>query len=113
MPLTGHYAFHSLRARGAFLVSSEFRDGKVPYALIKSLAGNPCKVIQPFDAGTDVVVRDLGTGKIVVELPHAALEQGIEFRTDQGHLYVVENKTIPLDKVPVLNLIINANKKEW
>ena len=30
MPLDGHCAYHSPRARGAFLVSSEMRDGKVP-----------------------------------------------------------------------------------
>jgi len=104
MPFKGHYAFHSLRARGAFLVSSEFRDGKVPYILIKSLTGNPCKVIQPFDAGTDVLVRDLVTGTIAVEISNAKPDQPIEFQTVKGHIYVVERKDMPLAKVPVLNL---------
>jgi hypothetical protein len=104
MPLKGHYAFHSLRARGAFLVSSEFRDGTISYILIKSLTGNPCKVIQPFDEGTHVVVRDLGTGSIVATIPHAKIEQGVEFKTDNDHMYVVERRDIPLEKVPVLDL---------
>lgn len=102
MPLTGHYAFNSLRARGGFLVSSEFRDGKVPYVLVKSLTGNPCTVIQPFDAGTHVVVRDLGTGKPIAETAEAKAEQPVSFKTVNGHVYVVERKDLPLEQVPTV-----------
>ena len=101
-PLTGHYAFHSLRARGAFLVSSEFRDGKVPYALIQSLRGNQCRVVNPFGA-TGVRVRDLDTGAVVIERV-AGLDEILEFNTAAGHLYVLEQTDCPLEKVPVVTL---------
>jgi hypothetical protein len=104
MPLTGHYAFHSLRARGAFLVSSEFRDGQVPYALVKSLAGNPCKMIQPFDKNAHVLVRELGTGKIVAEIPQAGIEQPIEFTTTTGQTYALERQDVRLENVPILDV---------
>lgn len=104
MPLKGHYAFHSLRARGAFLVGSEFRDGNVPYVLIKSLTGRPCRVIQPFGAKTHVVVRDLVTGKPVADFPGSTAEASLEFKTLAGHVYVVERKDAPLEKIPVLEL---------
>jgi len=110
MPLTGHYAFHSLRARGGFLVSSEFRDGKVPYILIKSLAGNSCKVIQPFENGTHVVVRDLTSNSIVTEIQRAKLEAPVEFRTTKRHVYVMEQKDVPLEEVPEVDLDLNGMK---
>jgi|GEM_PF-760827 len=103
-PLEGHYAFHSLRARGAFLVSSEMRDGKVPYALIQSLAGNRCVLVQPFGEGVDVQVRDLASGKIVKQVEGAGVDQIISFDTTAKHVYVIERKDVPLEKVPVIKL---------
>ena len=104
MPLDGHYAFHSLRTRGAFLVSSEMRDGKVPYALIKSLRGNTCNVVQPFGQGVDVQVRDLASGKIVKQVNGAEADQVVSFETTAKHTYVIERKDVPLEKVPVIAL---------
>ena len=101
-PLTGHYAFHSLRARGAFLVSSEFRDGKVPYALIQSLRGNRCRVVNPFGA-TGVRIRDLDTGAVVLNRP-AAVDEILEFATETGHVLVIEKTACLLEEVPVVNL---------
>jgi len=101
-PLTGHYAFHSLRTRGAFLVSSEFRDGKVPYALIQSLRGNPCRVANPFGQ-TRVRVRDLDTGRILLE-QNVAADALVEFSTEIGHTIVVEQSACPLEDVPVVQL---------
>jgi len=103
-PLEGHYAFHSLRARGAFLVSSEMRDGKVPYALIQSLAGNTCVLVQPFGKDVDVQVRDLVSGKIVKQVDGAAADQIASFETVANHIYVIERKDVPLEKVPVVRL---------
>ena len=103
-PLQGDYAFHSLRARGAFLVSSEMRDGKVPYALIQSLAGNTCHIVQPFGKGVDVRVRDLESGKIIKEIDNADTDEIITFETTAKHIYVMEHKDIPLDKVPMVEL---------
>jgi len=103
-PLEGHYAFHSLRARGAFLVSSEMRDGEVPYALIQSLAGNTCVLVQPFGQGVDVQVRDLASGKIVKQIDGADADQIISFDTAAKRIYVIERKDVPLEKVPVIEL---------
>lgn len=104
-PLTGHFAFHSLRARGAFLVSSEFRDGRTPYVLIQSLCGNPCRLAQPFpDDQTEVQVRNLDRQAIVVAPQAVADTQILEFSTEAGHLYVIEPADCPLEKVPLLTL---------
>lgn len=102
MPLKGHYAFHSLRARGGFLVSSEFRDGAVPYALIKSLAGNRCTVIQPFAPGQTVHVRDLDTGRITAQYDDVQAEQPMVFDTVKGHIYAIERQAVPLEQVPMM-----------
>jgi hypothetical protein len=40
--------FRDLRARGAFLVSGEFRDGRVEGVGIKSEAGGLCRVAAPW-----------------------------------------------------------------
>lgn len=104
IPLQGDYAFHSLRARGAFLVSSEMRDGKVPYALIQSLAGNTCNIVQPFGKGVDVRIRDLESNKIIKEIFNTDQDEIITFETTIKHIYVIERKDIPLDKVPVVEL---------
>lgn len=101
-PLTGHYAFHSLRARGAFLVSSEFRDGQLPYVLIQSLRGNPCRVANPFGAGA-IRVRDLDTGKVILEQDVVAGAM-IEFAPETGHAVVLERSDCPLESVPIVNL---------
>ncbi|MCR5041481.1 MAG: glycoside hydrolase N-terminal domain-containing protein [Clostridia bacterium] len=93
----GDAAFYSLRASGAFLVSSETRSGKVAYAIIRSIAGNPCRVADPF--GDDLRVRDLETEKAV----DVTVDGGvIEFATEKGHEYVVERTSAPLESFPVL-----------
>jgi len=102
-PRQGHFAFHSLRARGAFLVSSEFRDGQVPYALVQSLRGNPCRVAQPFEDGATVRVRDLDRPAVVVS-GRAPADGAIEFSTESGHLYVIERGECPLEEIPVLTI---------
>ena len=43
--------FKDLRAGGAFLVSSEFRDGRVESVGIKSQAGGLCRVANPWAGG--------------------------------------------------------------
>ena len=103
-PLDGHYAFHSLRARGAFLVNSEMRDGKVPYALIQSLAGNPCNLVQPFGQGVDVRVRDLESGEVVKEIDAADADVIVSFETATNRIYVIERKDTPLEQVPAVEL---------
>lgn len=100
VPLNGDYAFHSLRARGAFLVSSEMRDKQVPYALVQSLAGNLCRIVQPFGKEVEVQVRDLTAGKVVVDTK-AQEDQIIEFDTLAKHVYVIQRKEQPLENIPM------------
>jgi hypothetical protein len=80
------------------------RDGKVPYALIQSLVGNRCNLVQPLGQGVDVQVRDLESGKIVKQIDAADADQIISFETTAKHIYVIERKDVPLEKVPVVEL---------
>ena len=94
----GDAAFFSLRARNAFLVSSEIRDGKIAYIIIKSLCGESCRVYN--ELGADVQVRNLETGEIVDVEPD---ERGvIEFLTTAEYEYVVERKSQPLEAFPYI-----------
>lgn len=92
----GDAAFFSLRARGAFLVSAEMREGQTAYILIRSLKGNNCRVANAF--GEDVRVRNLETGE---EVSISAEGENIVFETKAEFEYVVENRTRPLESFPV------------
>lgn len=94
---TGDAAFFSLRARGAFLVSSETRDRQTAYVLIRSLAGNTCRFSNCFGEG--VRVRDLETGATVEILSE---NDCIVFETKARHEYVIENSERPLESFPVI-----------
>ncbi len=95
----GDAAFFSLRARNAFLVSSELRDGKIAYIIIKSITGEKCRVYN--ELGDDVRVRNLETGEIISVKPD---DRGvIEFATTAENEYVVESEAKPLDSFDILN----------
>jgi alpha-L-fucosidase 2 len=47
-------AFQDLRAAGAFLVSAEFRHGRVEWARIKAEAGGPLRIINPWPGPVEV-----------------------------------------------------------
>ena len=101
-PTTGHFAFHSLRARGAFLVSSEFRDGQTPYVLVQSLHGAPCRIANPFGEAAGQV-RDLDTGALIPAQRDA--DDIFTFSTEQEHMYVLERIDCPLDQVPLMQTV--------
>ena len=93
----GDAAFYSLRACGAFLVSAETRDKQPAYAIVRSLAGNPCAVQDPF--GEEVRVRDLETDEPVA----FTREDGVlRFATVKCHEYAIERATRPLESFPVI-----------
>ena len=94
---TGDAAFFSIRAGGAFLVSAEMREGKTAYAIIRSLAGNKCRVVNPF--GDDTVVRDLETDS---EISFYTEGDTVCFETEAQHEYVVERRQQPLESFPVI-----------
>ncbi len=93
----GDAAFFSLRARGAFLVSSEMRDKETAYIIIRSLAGNICRAANCF--GEKVRVRSLETGETV---EFSSDNGNIIFETLPQHEYVIENVEKPLESFPVI-----------
>lgn len=94
----GDAAFFSLRARGAFLVSAEFRSGKPAYAIIRSLRGNDCRFMNVF--GGKISVRDLETGE---KISFEEVDGDIIFNTEAEHEYAVESSDMPLEKFEMKN----------
>ncbi len=94
----GDAAFFSLRARGAFLVSAEFRSGTPAYAIIRSLRGNDCRFMNVF--GEKITVRDLDTNE---KISFEETEGDIVFATRAGHEYAVENSDMPLESFEMRN----------
>jgi alpha-L-fucosidase 2 len=93
-------AFHDLRTEGAFLVSAVRSDGATQWIRVKSLAGEPCRVVHGMGPvprtvtrdGKAVPVKDLGNG--VVEIP---LSKGGEVLLRRGPRDVAVR---PLDLKP-------------
>ena len=92
----GDAAFCSLRARGAFLVSGEFRDGSVAYGIIRSLRGNDCTVANPF--GADAVIRCLENNG---EIAYTTDGDNLTFATLPEYEYVIEHRSRPLESFEV------------
>lgn len=57
-PKDRNASFRNIRCRGAFLVSSELKDGTVQYVHIKSERGKPCIVENPWPGNEVLVSRD-------------------------------------------------------
>ncbi|MFC1601380.1 glycoside hydrolase family 95-like protein [Candidatus Sumerlaeota bacterium] len=79
-PKTKDAAFCRLRAHGAFLVSAEYREGCVQYAVIESERGVDCTVHNPWEAAA-IYCDD----KLVAE----ASEARFTFRTEIGKRYLL------------------------
>ena len=92
----GDGAFFSLRARGAFLVSAEMRQGEVAYAIIKSLRGNACRFMNVF--GDKISVRDLETGE---KISFTTIGEDISFETCAMHEYAIESFDRPLESFEI------------
>jgi hypothetical protein len=75
-PANGNARFQTLRAVGAFLVSAEYRAGRVQWVRITSEAGQRLRLINPWKSS--LVVNRRGTRQIMrgerMELPTAAGE---------------------------------------
>lgn len=64
--------FRDLRAEGGFMVSARREGGENQWILIKSLAGEPCRVAHGFKGKVScegAEVRDLGKGVVSLNLP--------------------------------------------
>ena len=93
----GDAAFFSLRARGAFLVSAEIRNGEPAYAIVRSLRGNDCRFMNVF--GEKISVRDLETGE---KISFEEADGDIIFKTEAEHEYAVENADKPLESFELI-----------
>jgi len=84
-----------LRARGAFVISSVFRDGKIPLVEIQSEVGGPCRVANPWGGSGVTLYRD---GKKAEDLSGAT----IVFPTGKGETVVIVPKGSEPTRVKVL-----------
>jgi hypothetical protein len=93
--------FRDLRAEGAFLVSAERKNGRTQWVLIKSLAGEPCRIV-PSLAGevkATVPMKPLGNG--CYELTLAQGEEALLYTGGQPPSPVVTPLPIaPADRNP-------------
>lgn len=76
--------FHNLLARGAFEISAQRKKGVVRHIGIRSLAGLPCKVLNPWKDTTANVYQ--GSKKIATIAPGSEF---IEFNTAKGNTYLI------------------------
>lgn len=83
-------SFKDLRAVGAFLVSSAYKNGRVTFVEIKSEAGRSCRMANPWTGQTCEVVKVSGgqQEKINFKTEGGALS----FSTEKGTQYYVRNR---------------------
>lgn len=82
--------FDGLLAVGAFEVSAERRGGRTSWVRIRSRAGGPLVLRNPFGHGQQVNVSRLGDGGVSVEQPYGMTDDGlISFDTAVGGEYRV------------------------
>lgn len=102
--------FHSLRAQGGFLISSERRENRTQYAVVQSLCGNKLVMRNPFtknEPSTGVQVKiyklDADTQLMTVAQQQKLRpyldkiympDEPIEFPTEPGQIYLI-SKEIP------------------
>jgi len=77
--------FTTLRAYGAFLVSSERKNNVVSYVEFTSEKGRECKLLNPWNKGKVIIIVD-GIGNI----PYKEKDNCIIFKTEAGKKYVIK-----------------------
>ena len=77
-----------LRAEGGFVVATDFAEGSARWVEVQSLLGKKCRVENPWHEAC--IVR---TANRVILRSDAAV---IEFETDPGEVFLVENAARPL-----------------
>lgn len=80
-------SFSNLRACGAFLVSSETKNGQVTFIDVTSEAGRPCTIENPWSGKTCVVLSIVGGRQEKVRF--RADGKAIRFSTEKGRKYRV------------------------
>ena len=82
-----------LHARGGFEVISERAEGEVKYIAVKSLKGQPCRMVNPWGPGEKVRVKRAGASKSMLETADAA---ELHFKTEPDGVYVIERDEKPV-----------------
>ena len=78
---------------GAFLVSSELKDGKVQFVEIKSEKGGELKLVIPFEGEFELI--DLTTGEAVdytTSVTENSKDNYLIANTEAGHTYILQAK---------------------
>lgn len=86
-PVKKDAMFKRLRAKGAFLVSSELKGGKVTYVEITSEKGGMVKLVNPW-VGTKIGIEEAGKGMIEPKIEG----EFITFKTNPGATYRIVAK---------------------
>lgn len=94
------------RVVGAFLVSSEIVAEEVKYIMVKSLAGEKCKVANPWKE-ENAQVRNITENRILM----VSHEDILSFKTIKEHVYVVERRSKPLESFKA-DILTGKEKKE-
>ena len=81
-------AFAHMRAVGAFLVTSEYRQGVIPYIVAHSEVGGPCQVVSPW---SETQIHDLTTGRKIT----TTSERLVCWKTEVEHTYRLEPLSAP------------------
>ncbi len=89
-------SFHDLRAEGAFLVSAERRAGETRWIRVKSLAGEPCRIVHGMGKTPKVI---MSTERKVKGVRTAALE--LPLSRGEEALLVAEGSSPPYRIGPV------------
>lgn len=115
-PTDATICFHSLRAQGGFLVSSERRKNHIQYVLIQSLAGNEIRIRHPFADDQDMAVQvkiyrvEEGMDSRKQGQFHAMLDRlyfkgdVITFPTEKGGIYLVSKEIPWYSCIPVITV---------
>ncbi|HTA91300.1 MAG TPA: carbohydrate-binding domain-containing protein [Polyangiaceae bacterium] len=97
----------TLLAKGGFLVSSEKEANDIKYVGIKSVLGNPIKVINPW--GTSAVnVRQMSDNSVL----STSSAGEIDFNTTAGGIYVIERQSKPFASYTFSHVTGTANQDQ-
>ncbi|RIH66916.1 hypothetical protein D1164_00320 [Mariniphaga sediminis] len=99
-----------LHARGGFEVTSEQAEGEVKYIAVKSLKGQPCRIVNPWEDGGEIRVREADSAKNLLK---ATNEKEFAFKTEPGMTYVIErvNKPVSSFDLQVISGVKNRDAK--
>jgi len=89
-------AFADLRARGAFLVSSEIADSRVRYVIIKSLEGSNCTLCNPWPNETP----RLRTFPQLEREELGSSGADLHFPTTKETTYILDREEFPWESFP-------------